>query len=354
VDKKVLAKISAISGQEKIILVKEKLMDYPRIQNTRVLVTGGAGFIGSNLCEDLLKYNNEVVCLDNFATGRVENITEFLNHPRFTLVVGDIRNLEDCKKAMQGAEIVLQQAALGSVPRSLNDPATTNSVNISGFLNVLIAARDEKVKRVVYAASSSTYGDSPNLPKVEDVIGMPLSPYAVTKYVNELYAHVFGLNYGLDIIGLRYFNVYGRRQNPNGAYAAVIPKFTMQLMAHESPLVNGDGTNSRDFTYIDNVIQMNHLAATTTHKEAVGQVFNTAVGDRNDLNMLVNYLKQYLSEFDSAIANVEIKYGPNRQGDIPHSLASIEKAQTLLGYKPSHNLQLGLKEAVNWYWENLK
>ena len=337
-------------------------MFYTRIQNTRVLVTGGAGFIGSNLCEDLLKYNNEVVCLDNFATGRVENITEFLNHPKFTLVVGDIRNLEDCKKAMEGAEIVLQQAALGSVPRSLNDPATSNAVNISGFLNVLIAARDEKVKRVVYAASSSTYGDSPNLPKVEDVIGMPLSPYAVTKYVNELYAHVFALNYGLDIVGLRYFNVYGRRQNPNGAYAAVIPKFTMQLMAHESPLINGDGTNSRDFTYIDNVIQMNHLVAswdktslpTANNQQPTAIVFNTAVGDRNDLNMLVNYLKQYLSEFDPAIANVEIKYGPNRQGDIPHSLASIEKAQTLLGYKPSHNLQMGLQEAVKWYWGNLK
>ena len=349
-------------------------MDYKRIQNTRVLVTGGAGFIGSNLCEDLLKHSNEVVCLDNFATGRVENITEFLNHPKFKLIVGDIRNLDDCKKAMEGAEIVLQQAALGSVPRSLNDPATSNAVNISGFLNVLIAARDEKVKRVVYAASSSTYGDSPHLPKIEEQIGMPLSPYAVTKYVNELYAHVFSLNYGLDIVGLRYFNVYGRRQNPNGAYAAVIPKFTMQLMAHESPLINGDGTNSRDFTYIDNVIQMNHLAALWDRKsnlsvaepalseaepalsgvEGGAIVFNTAVGDRNDLNMLVKYLKQYLSEFDPAIANVEIKYGPNRQGDIPHSLASIDKAKNLLGYHPSHNLQQGLKEAVKWYWENLK
>lgn len=349
-------------------------MDYKRIQNTRVLVTGGAGFIGSNLCEDLLKHNNEVVCLDNFATGRVENITEFLNHPKFKLIVGDIRNLDDCKKAMEGAEIVLQQAAFGSVPRSLNDPATSNAVNISGFLNVLIAARDEKVKRVVYAASSSTYGDSPHLPKIEEQIGMPLSPYAVTKYVNELYAHVFSLNYGLDIVGLRYFNVYGRRQNPNGAYAAVIPKFTMQLMAHESPLINGDGTNSRDFTYIDNVIQMNHLAALWDRKnnlsvakpalseaepalsgvEGGAIVFNTAVGDRNDLNMLVKYLKQYLSEFDPAIANVEIKYGPNRQGDIPHSLASIDKAKNLLGYHPSHNLQQGLKEAVKWYWENLR
>jgi UDP-N-acetylglucosamine 4-epimerase len=334
-------------------MINADLTAYQRISNSRVLVTGGAGFIGSNLCEDLLKYGNQVVCLDNFATGRIENLKEHLFNPDFKLIVGDIRNQEDCMKAMEGVEIVLQQAALGSVPRSLNDPFTSNAVNISGFLNVLLAARDAKVKRLVYAASSSTYGDSPNLPKVENVIGMPLSPYAVTKYVNELYAHVFGLNYGMDIIGLRYFNVYGRRQNPNGAYAAVIPKFTMQLMAHESPLINGDGTNSRDFTYIDNVIQMNHLAATTTNKAAVGEVFNTAVGDRNDLNMLVNYLKQYLSEYDSAISNVEIKYGSNRQGDIPHSLASIEKAKTLLGYQPSHNLQSGLKEAVKWYWENL-
>jgi UDP-N-acetylglucosamine 4-epimerase len=330
-------------------------MNYPIIKNTRVVVTGGAGFIGSNLCEDLLKYDNEVICLDNFSTGRVENISDFLVNPKFKLIVGDIRNLDDCKKAMDGAEIVLQQAALGSVPRSLNDPSTTNAVNISGFLNVLIAARDLKVKRVVYAASSSTYGDSSNLPKIEDVIGMPLSPYAVTKYVNELYAHVFALNYGLDIVGLRYFNVYGRRQNPNGAYAAVIPKFTMQLMAHESPLINGDGTNSRDFTYIDNVIQMNHLAANWNrgnHKDAI--VFNTAVGERNDLNMLVNYLKAYLSEFDSDIAKVEIKYGPNRQGDIPHSLASIDKARELLAYEPTHNLSAGLKEAVKWYWKHLK
>lgn len=329
-------------------------MEYQRIKNTTVLITGGAGFIGSNLCEDLLKYNNEVICLDNFATGRIENLKELLYHPKFKLVVGDIRNLDDCNKAMEGVNIVLQQAALGSVPRSLNDPITSNAVNISGFLNVLVAARDAKVQRVVYAASSSTYGDSPHLPKLENVIGMPLSPYAVTKYVNELYAHVFGLNYGLDIIGLRYFNVYGRRQNPNGAYAAVIPKFTMQLMAHESPVINGDGTNSRDFTYIDNVIQMNHLAATTSNKSAIGEVFNTAVGDRNDLNKLLHYLKTYLSEYDAAITNVEIKHGDERQGDIPHSLASIEKAESYLGYIPTHNLQLGLKEAVKWYWEHLK
>lgn len=329
-------------------------MSYTKITNSRVLVTGGAGFIGSNLCDNLLQYANEVICLDNFSTGRMENISEFLKNKNFTLIKGDIRNPEDCKKAMEGVQIVLQQAALGSVPRSLNDPFTTNEVNIGGFLNVLVAARDAKVKRFVYAASSSTYGDSESLPKIEEVIGKPLSPYAVTKYVNELYAHVFGLNYGLDCIGLRYFNVYGRRQDPNGAYAAVIPKFTMQLMAHESPKINGDGTNSRDFTYIDNVIQMNHLAALTTNTEARGQVFNTAVGERADLNWMTHLLKKYLSEYDPAIAKINSIHGNERLGDIPHSLASIEKAETLLGYKPTHTLENGLKEAVDWYWRNLK
>jgi UDP-N-acetylglucosamine 4-epimerase len=327
---------------------------YKKISNTKVLVTGGAGFIGSNLCESLLENNNQVICLDNFSTGRLENIQSFLDNKNFTLIRGDIRDLNDCHKAMQGVEIVLQQAALGSVPRSINDPITTNEVNIGGFLNVLVAARDAKVKRLVYAASSSTYGDSESLPKIEDVIGKPLSPYAVTKYVNELYAHVFGLNYGLDCIGLRYFNVYGRRQDPNGAYAAVIPKFTMQLMAHESPKINGDGTNSRDFTYIDNVIQMNHLAALTTNPEAKGQVFNTAVGERADLNWMTLLLKKYLSEYDPEIGKIQTVHGADRLGDIPHSLASIEKAEILLGYKPTHTLENGLKEAVDWYWKNLK
>ncbi|MCX6266765.1 MAG: SDR family oxidoreductase [Bacteroidetes bacterium] len=324
-----------------------------KITNTRVLVTGGAGFIGSNLCEDLILCGNEVVCLDNFSTGRVENIQEFLGNKNFKLVVGDIRNPEDCKKAADGVEIILQQAALGSVPRSINDPVTTNAVNIGGFLNMLVAARDAKVKRLVYAASSSTYGDSETLPKVEEIIGMPLSPYAVTKYVNELYAHVFALNYGLDTIGLRYFNVYGRRQDPNGAYAAVIPKFTMMLMTHESPRINGDGTNSRDFTYIDNVIQMNHLAATTTNPGATGQVFNTAVGERNDLNQLTSLLKKYLAESDPEIGNIPVIYDPDRKGDIPHSLASIEKARTILGYHPEFNFEKGLKLAVQWYWQHL-
>lgn len=329
-------------------------MSYPTIKNSKILVTGGAGFIGSNLCENLLQYQNEVVCLDNFSTGRMENISHLMEDKNFKLIKGDIRDLNACIESMRGVDVVLQQAALGSVPRSINDPLTTNEVNVSGFLNVLIAARDSKVKRLVYAASSSTYGDSESLPKLEDIIGKPLSPYAVTKYVNELYAHVFGLNYSLDCIGLRYFNVYGRRQDPNGAYAAVIPKFTMQLMAYQSPIINGSGNNSRDFTYIDNVIQMNHLAAITNNAAAKGQVFNTAVGERADLNWLIYLLKKYLGEYDQKILDVEVIHGAERKGDIPHSLASIEKAETILGYSPSHNLEKGLKEAVSWYWENLK
>jgi len=324
------------------------------ISGKKILITGGAGFIGSNLCDYFIERNNHITCLDNFATGKRENIAHLKNNKNFTLIEGDIRDLETCKKACEGQDYILHQAALGSVPRSINDPITTNSVNIDGFLNMLVAARDANVKRFVYAASSSTYGDSETLPKVEDKIGKPLSPYAVTKYVNELYAHVFGLNYGLECIGLRYFNVYGRRQDPNGAYAAAIPKFCMQLMKYESPVINGDGTHSRDFTYIDNVLHMNELAITTSNKKAIGEVFNTAVGDRTDLNQLLTLLKNYLSKYDTAIANVEVIHGPTRQGDIPHSLASIEKATSILGYKPSHNLEKGLKEAVEWYWENLK
>ncbi len=320
------------------------------IKNKVVLVTGGAGFIGSNLCESLLNNNNIVKCLDNFATGKRENIEPFLSNSNFTLIEGDIRDLNTCKKAVDNVDIVLHQAALGSVPRSINDPITSNEVNINGFLNMLVAARDAKVKRFVYAASSSTYGDSVNLPKVEEIIGKPLSPYAITKYVNELYADVFYKTYGFESIGLRYFNVYGRRQDPNGAYAAVIPKFTQLLMNLESPTINGDGTNSRDFTYIENVIQMNHLAATTSNPEAIGSVFNTAVGERANLLEMTTLLKEYLKEFNPEIGKVEIIHGPERLGDIPHSLASIEKAKRILGYRPSHNLQQGLKEAVDWYW----
>jgi len=326
---------------------------YPKIRNSRVLVTGGAGFIGSNLCEDLINSENEVVCLDNFSTGRIDNIKSLLDHKRFRLVVGDIRNPADCIRGTTGVDVILHQAALGSVPRSINDPITTNDVNINGFLNMLVAARDARVRRFVYAASSSTYGDSETLPKTEDIIGKPLSPYAVTKFVNELYAHVFNLNYGLDTIGLRYFNVFGRRQDPNGAYAAVIPRFTMMLMAHESPVINGNGGNSRDFTYIDNVIQMNHLAATTTNKDAINQVFNTAFGERNDLNQLAALLKEYLSEYDPEISDIQILHGPDRKGDIPHSLASIEKARSILNYHPEFNFARGLKLATKWYWENL-
>ena len=326
------------------------------IENNKktILITGGAGFIGSNLCEYFLSKDYNVVCLDNFATGHRHNLKDFLDNDNFTLIEGDIRNLETCQLAVQGIDYVLHQAALGSVPRSINDPITTNDVNVSGFLNMLVAARDANVKRFVYAASSSTYGDSVGLPKVEEVIGKPLSPYAITKYVNELYAEIFSRTYGLETIGLRYFNVFGRKQDPNGAYAAVIPKFVMQFMQHQNPKINGDGNYSRDFTYIDNVIQMNELAMLTRNKEAVNTVYNTAFGDRNTLNDLVGYLKLFLSEYDSEIANIAIEYGPNRAGDIPHSLASIDKARTILGYNPKFSLQDGLKEAVGWYWENLK
>ncbi|MCD9617726.1 SDR family oxidoreductase [Chryseobacterium gleum] len=320
----------------------------------KILITGGAGFIGSNLTEYFLNKGYYVVCLDNFATGHRHNIEPFLENPNYKLIEGDIRDLEVCKEAVKNVDYILHQAALGSVPRSIKDPITSNDVNVSGFLNMLVAARDANVKRFVYAASSSTYGDSESLPKVEDVIGRPLSPYAITKYVNELYADVFGKTYGIKCIGLRYFNVFGRRQDPNGAYAAVIPLFVKQLINHESPTINGTGDYSRDFTYIDNVIQMNELAMLTENPEAINTVYNTAVGDRTTLNDLVGYLKKYLSEFDEKIGDVEVIHGPNRVGDIPHSLASVEKAEKLLGYKPSHTIEKGLKEAISWYWENLK
>lgn len=320
----------------------------------KILITGGAGFIGSNLTEYFLNKGYQVVCLDNFATGHRHNIAPFLENPNYKLIEGDIRDLEICQKAVENVDYILHQAALGSVPRSINDPITSNEVNVSGFLNMLVAARDAKVKRFVYAASSSTYGDSASLPKVEEVIGKPLSPYAITKYVNELYADVFSKTYGIECIGLRYFNVFGRRQDPNGTYAAVIPLFVKQLMNHQSPKINGTGDYSRDFTYIDNVIQMNELAMLTNNPEAINTVYNTAVGDRTTLNDLVNYIKKYLSEYDAKIADIEIVHGPNRVGDIPHSLASIEKAKNLLGYNPSHTIENGLKEAIKWYWDNLK
>ena len=286
----------------------------------------------------------------------MENIIPLLQKysKHFKLIIGDIRNLCDCQKAVDGMEYVLHEAALGSVPRSVKDPITTNEVNIGGFLNMLIASRDAGVKRFIFAASSSTYGDSQILPKVENVIGKPLSPYAITKYVNELYADVFAKTYGIEYIGLRYFNVFGRRQDPNGAYAAVIPLFVKKFMNYESPNINGDGEYSRDFTYIDNVIEMNMLALLTENVDAVNQIYNTACGERTTLNQLVSYLREYLSKFDSEIAKIEPTYGSNRVGDIPHSLACVDKAKKLLNYTPNYDVKIGLKESITWYWENLK
>ncbi len=322
------------------------------ISKKKILVTGGAGFIGSNLCEKLLEKDNEVICLDNFTTGKRENLSSIIDNSRFTLIEGDIRNIDDCLKATKEVDYVLHQAALGSVPRSIKDSITTNEVNVSGFLNMLNASRDNCVKRFIYAASSSTYGDSKSLPKVEDEIGKPLSPYAVTKYVNELYADVFSKTYGLETIGLRYFNVFGRKQDPNGAYAAVIPKFVGQLMSLESPTINGDGNYSRDFTYIDNVVQAN-LLCIVADSNAINTIYNVAYGDRNTLNNLMESLKNILSEYNPKIKDVTIIHGDNRLGDIPHSHASIDKARKLLNYNPEYSLQDGLKEAVKWYWENL-
>ncbi len=323
---------------------------------SKILVTGGAGFIGSNLCESLLADGHEVTCLDNFSTGFRANIEPFfLLYPnRFRLIEGDIRDIDTCRDAVSGQEYVLHEAALGSVPRSIKDPATTNAVNIGGFLNMIIAARDEGVKRFVFAASSSTYGDSTALPKVEEHIGKPLSPYAITKYVDELYADVFARTYGFNYIGLRYFNVFGRRQDPNGAYAAVIPLFVKKFINHEAPNINGDGEYSRDFTYIENVIQMNKLALFTDNPDALNQIYNTAFGERTTLNQLVSYLREFLSEYDPKISTIKPTHGPNRLGDIPHSLASIEKAKKLLAYAPKYSMRDGLKEACHWYWENLQ
>ncbi|GAO28676.1 UDP-glucose 4-epimerase [Geofilum rubicundum JCM 15548] len=322
------------------------------IKNKTVLVTGGAGFIGSNIIDRLLIQENKVICLDNFSTGKRENIAQHQSHPDFDLIEGDIRNLNTCHSACKGVDIVLHQAALGSVPRSINDPITTNDVNVSGFLNMLVAARDAGVNRFVYAASSSTYGDSKELPKVEEVIGQPLSPYAVTKYVNELYASVFARTYNMQLIGLRYFNVFGPRQDPNGAYAAVIPLFVKALILKQSPKINGDGSFSRDFTYVANVIQANERAATIENPEAINNVYNVACGERTSLNELVSLLKEFLSSYDGSIAQVNTEYGPQRAGDVPHSLATIDKAARLLHYQPTHLFKEGLQEAISWYWKS--
>jgi len=357
----------------------------------RILITGGAGFIGSNLCDHFLSKNHEVVCLDDLSTGFKKNIEHNFDNPNFTFIEGDIRDPETCQLATENCQLVSHQAALGSVPRSIEDPANTNSVNIDGFLNVLIAARDAKVKRFVYAASSSTYGDSKKLPKVEEEIGKPLSPYAITKYVNELYADVFAKTYGMQCIGLRYFNVFGKRQDPNGAYAAVIPLWVNKLINHERPVINGDGHYSRDFTYIDNVIQANEKALFTPEEQILkgqkeyynleldehkyllkqdsiqsfnhsiiqsssyffSEVFNVAFGGNTTLNQLFKALRDNLAKFDEKIANIEPVYGPFRVGDIPHSQASILKAKTVLSYKPKYDAKQGFEIAAKWYFNNL-
>jgi len=322
---------------------------YRKLSGRRVLITGGAGFIGSNLIESMLDSGNSVVCLDNFSTGKRENIKSFLSNPRFSLIEGDIRDMQACTKAVEGVEYVFHQAALGSVPRSIADPVSATDVNIGGFVKMLSAAKEAGVKRFIYAASSSTYGDNIDLPKVEDKIGNPLSPYAVTKYSDELFARVFSDIYGMEIIGLRYFNVFGPRQDPDGAYAAVIPKFIIQLMRHERPVINGDGTISRDFTYVENVIQANHLAALTENPEALNQVYNIACGESTTLNEMYSIIREIISKYDPEVSIIEPVYGPERKGDIKNSLASVEKAERLLGYMPCISLREGLIVSVDWF-----
>lgn len=334
--------------------VCEQLKQHPKTW----LVTGVAGFIGSNLLETLLKLDQTVVGLDNFATGHQHNLDEVQSlvtpeqWANFKFYEGDIRNFEDCQKACAGVDYVLHEAALGSVPRSIADPITTNAANITGFLNMLTAARDAEVKSFTYAASSSTYGDHPALPKVEENIGNPLSPYAVTKYVNELYAEVFARTYGFKTIGLRYFNVFGKRQDPNGAYAAVIPKWTAAMIAGDDVFINGDGETSRDFCFIENTVQANILAATTQNDEAKNQVYNVAVGDRTTLNDLFNAIKAALNE-NGVTYTKEPVYREFRVGDVRHSQASINKIENLLGYKPTHKINPGIDIAITWYKENL-
>ena len=320
----------------------------------KILITGGAGFIGSNLCEELVKKGNYVVCLDNFSTGRIENIQGLLDNNRFKLIEGDIRNLDTCLKAVNGVDVDFHEAALGSIPRSIDDPITTNAVNISGFLNMLVAAKNAKIDRFIFAASSSAYGDNETIPKVEDTIGKPLSPYALTKYVDELYAHVFSITYGLKYIGIRYFNVFGRRQDPNSAYAAVIPLFIKKLLKHEQPIINGDGSNSRDFTYIDNIIHINMLALETLSPKAFNQIYNGAGGENTSVLELEQLITKNLSAYDNCIDCIVPIFGPNRIGDIKHSKASISKAKELLGYTPVCTFEDGLKKTIYWYLTNLK
>lgn len=324
-----------------------------KLSGHRVLITGGAGFIGSNLVESMLDSGNSVVCLDNFSTGKRENLNGFMNNPDFRLIEGDIRNYSDCEESVRGIDFVFHLAALGSVPRSIKDPVTSTDVNIGGFVKMLYASKEAKVKRFIYAASSSTYGDQPDLPKVENKIGNPMSPYGITKYADELFAANFAGTYDIEVIGLRYFNVFGRRQDPQGAYAAVIPLFVKKLINHEPPVINGDGSYSRDFTYVDNVVQANHLAALVQDHSAVNQIYNVAHGERTNLNELFELIRQLIGNFDREVLGIKPVYGPNRAGDIPHSLASIEKAKRLLGYNPTHTVREGMAEAINWYRANL-
>ena len=325
----------------------------------RWLITGVAGFIGSNLLEALLKLNQKVTGLDNFSTGyrhNLEQVKELVGPEawrNFSFIEGDIRKLEDCMNACKGADYVLHHAALGSVPRSIQDPILSNENNISGFLNMLVASRDAAVKRFVYAASSSTYGDHPGLPKVEAIIGKPLSPYAVTKYVNELYADVFARCYGTESIGLRYFNIFGPRQDPNGAYAAVIPQWVAALIKNQTLRINGDGETSRDFCFVDNVIQANLLAALTQNPEAINQVYNVALNDRTSLNQLYEMMKSLLQQRFPHLQQHRPQYVGFREGDVRHSQADISKATKLLGFEPSHRIDAGLKQAMDWYVEHL-
>lgn len=332
-------------------LTKQKLRAIPRVW----LVTGVAGFIGSNLLEALLKLDQTVVGLDNFATGHKRNLEEVKDlvstnqWARFRFVEGDICDLETCRSVTEGIDYVLHQAALGSVPRSISDPVTSNKTNVDGFLNMLVAARDASVKRFVYAASSSTYGDHPGLPKIEDVIGQPLSPYAVTKYVNELYANVFSRVYGVKTVGLRYFNVFGPRQDPNGAYAAVIPKWFSSILRSEPVFINGDGKTSRDFCYIANAVQANLLAAVSDDPESINKIYNVAVGNRTELIELYRLIRDLVSVQTPAARDLQPIFRDFRDGDVRHSLADIEKARRLLGYEPTHKVSAGLEIAMDWY-----
>jgi UDP-N-acetylglucosamine/UDP-N-acetylgalactosamine 4-epimerase len=331
--------------------IKTQLKQYPN----KWLVTGVAGFIGSNLLEELLNLGQIVIGLDNFSTGYRHNLEDVRSKVSeeawrlLTFVEGDIKNVEDCHKVCNGVDYVLHQAALGSVPRSIDDPINTNQSNIDGFLNMLIASRDAKVKRFVYAASSSTYGDHQGLPKRENIIGRPLSPYAVTKYVNELYADVFARTYGMECIGLRYFNVFGCRQDPNGAYAAVIPRWISEFLNNKIPIIYGDGETSRDFCYIDNVIQANLLSSTTENIEAINQIYNVATGSRTTMNELLNMIRELLGEYHSDIKNISPTYGPFRAGDVRHSQADIQKINNLLGYQPTHDVKKGMVDTVRWF-----